>query len=250
MELEIVGVYGDGILELDDDLDAFALVARGEVEQRDVRRGEAGREHAPGGGFQKLTRTHCTNCERFRCVLPYHTRQTFSGIMGWPTLQPKASPNSGMFWTTPFTRNCRGECGSVCTCRRNCSGRVSAAPGLSVAQEELLNRCVAVLLLLEVDVLSFGIRQECHVGKTYTAVVCRVLSQGQLAIHLDVVHRNKVAVLLHFAVGFGVELLCVFGCPPIGEIAVARRTGALRRRNRGSIRGPQRRRCGHSSPRR
>jgi hypothetical protein len=35
MKLEIVGMYGDvRILELDDDLHAFALAARGEVEQR------------------------------------------------------------------------------------------------------------------------------------------------------------------------------------------------------------------------
>jgi hypothetical protein len=54
---------------------------------------------------------------------PYQTRQAFRGIIGWPTLHPKAWPNSGMFLTTPFTRNSRGECGSVCTCSLICSGR-------------------------------------------------------------------------------------------------------------------------------
>jgi hypothetical protein len=53
-------------------------------------------------------------------VSDYQTRQAFAGIMGCPTLQPKAVPNSDMFWTTPFTRNWRGECGSVCTCNRSC----------------------------------------------------------------------------------------------------------------------------------
>ena len=56
--------------------------------------------------------------------LPYQTRQAFTGIIGWPVLHPKAWPNSGMFWTTPLTRNSRGECGSVCTCSRTCSGRM------------------------------------------------------------------------------------------------------------------------------
>ena len=39
----------------------------------------------------------------------YQTRQAFTGIMGWPGLQPKACPNSSMFCTTPSTRNWRGE---------------------------------------------------------------------------------------------------------------------------------------------
>ena len=35
---------------------------------------------------------------------PYQTWQAFSATMGWPALQPQAFWNSGMFWTTPFTR--------------------------------------------------------------------------------------------------------------------------------------------------
>src|SRR5580698_4645564 len=54
----------------------------------------------------------------------YQTRQALAGIMGWPVLHPNAWPNSGMFCTTPLTRNSRGECSSVCTCRRTCSGRL------------------------------------------------------------------------------------------------------------------------------
>jgi hypothetical protein len=46
MELEIIGVYGDiRIFELDDDLDAFALVAGGEVEQGMLVEAKLG-EHA------------------------------------------------------------------------------------------------------------------------------------------------------------------------------------------------------------
>jgi hypothetical protein len=52
----------------------------------------------------------------------YHTRQAFSGTMGWPGLQPKAFWNSGMFSTTPFTRQRPGEWGSVRTPRRSNSG--------------------------------------------------------------------------------------------------------------------------------
>ena len=40
--------------------------------------------------------------------IDYQTRELFSGLIGSPTLQPKAFPNSGMFWTTPFTRNFSG----------------------------------------------------------------------------------------------------------------------------------------------
>jgi len=53
-------------------------------------------------------------------VLPassiYQTWQTFSGgfTIGWPALQEKAAPNSGMFTTTPLIRYSGGECGSVC----------------------------------------------------------------------------------------------------------------------------------------
>jgi hypothetical protein len=32
----------------------------------------------------------------------YQTRQAFTGIIGWPTLHPKACPNSGIFCTTPL----------------------------------------------------------------------------------------------------------------------------------------------------
>ena len=52
------------------------------------------------------------------------TRQAFTGSIGWPTLHPKGCPNSGIFCTTPLARASSEEWGLVCTCRRNCSGRV------------------------------------------------------------------------------------------------------------------------------
>ena len=35
----------------------------------------------------------------------YQTRHEFSGIIGWPTLQPNALPNSSKFCTVPFVRH-------------------------------------------------------------------------------------------------------------------------------------------------
>src|SRR5947209_6273131 len=43
----------------------------------------------------------------------YQTRQGFCGIIGCPTLQPKALPNSGKFCTDPLVRYLPGECGLV-----------------------------------------------------------------------------------------------------------------------------------------
>jgi hypothetical protein len=39
----------------------------------------------------------------------HHTLQALAGAMGWPGLQPNAFWNSGMFCTTPFTRQRPGE---------------------------------------------------------------------------------------------------------------------------------------------
>jgi hypothetical protein len=42
-------------------------------------------------------------------ILNYQTWQALSLTMGWPALHPQAFWNSGMFCTTPFTRQCPGE---------------------------------------------------------------------------------------------------------------------------------------------
>src|SRR6202012_2744962 len=44
------------------------------------------------------------------------------------------------------------------------------APVLAVGEKELLNRVVAVLLLVEVNVLAFGVFKEGHVGETDAAI--------------------------------------------------------------------------------
>src|SRR5580704_7782613 len=41
----------------------------------------------------------------------YQTLHICAGAMGWPSLQLNAFRNSGIFETTPFTRNWLGECG-------------------------------------------------------------------------------------------------------------------------------------------
>ena len=46
--------------------------------------------------------------------------------MGWPGLQPQVFWNSGMLETTPLTRYCPGECGSVRARSRDCSRSVTA----------------------------------------------------------------------------------------------------------------------------
>ena len=55
--------------------------------------------------------------------LTHQTRQAFSGIIGWPTLQPKALPNSGKFSTVPFTRHWPELCGSVFASTRELASR-------------------------------------------------------------------------------------------------------------------------------
>jgi hypothetical protein len=51
----------------------------------------------------------------------YQTRQGERRTIGCPRLQLKAFWNSGMFWTTPFTRYFGSECGFVRACRRAAS---------------------------------------------------------------------------------------------------------------------------------
>ena len=108
----------------------------------------------------------------------HHTLQAFSGSIGWPTLQPKAWPNSGMFLTTPRARNFRGEWGLVCACMRSVSGRICAAPVLCESKEELLRRRVSILDFAQVDALLLRVGQKRDVGEAQAAVVCGIFSQG------------------------------------------------------------------------
>ncbi len=100
-------------------------------------------------------------------------------------------------------------------------GTGTAAPTLSVSQEELLHWSVAILLLCQVDVFPLCIGQESHVSQTQSAVVGSVLAQRQLAIYFHVIHRDEVAVLLHFAIGLFFEVLGILGSPPVGEVPVS-----------------------------
>src|SRR5438874_10977640 len=53
----------------------------------------------------------------------YQTRQAFSGIIGCPTLQPNALPNSGKFCTLPLMRHLPELCGSVLASTRDVASR-------------------------------------------------------------------------------------------------------------------------------
>ena len=89
-----------------------------------------------------------------------------------------------------------------------------------MAQEELLDGRVTILLAFQVDAFPLRIFQERDVGQAQAAVVGRVLAQRQLAVYLYIVDRDKVAVLLYFAVGFLFEVFAIFRGPPVGQISI------------------------------
>src|SRR5579864_4759273 len=93
-------------------------------------------------------------------------------------------------------------------------------PALRMSKEKLLDRRVAILLLIQIDVLSLGIRQERNESQPQAAIVGRILAQRQLAIDFDVIHRAEIAIFFYRAVRFFFKLLSVFRCPPVGKIAV------------------------------
>ena len=97
----------------------------------------------------------------------------------------------------------------------------AAAPALAESEEKLLNWRVAILILGQVDALPLGIRQESDIGQSQAAVVGGVLAQSQLAIHLHVIHSDKIAVLLHLAVCLFFKLLGIVRRPPVCEVSVA-----------------------------
>ena len=77
----------------------------------------------------------------------HQVRQTLAGIMGWPTLQPKALPNSSKFCTVPLTRHLPGECGSVLASTRGAllAWRSRTRPGRSEMKKRCCRRVAVVL---------------------------------------------------------------------------------------------------------
>src|ERR1017187_6919426 len=58
-------------------------------------------------GFNPQSRRHipASECSSpTTCNFFHHTRHALTGIIGWPTLQPNALPNSGKFSTAPLIR--------------------------------------------------------------------------------------------------------------------------------------------------
>ncbi len=96
------------------------------------------------------------------------------------------------------------------------------APVLRVGDVEALRAGEAVDLLVDVDVLIFGALEVGHEGEEHAAVVGGVFAEGEAAVDLDVVDGGEAAVLVGEAVGAGLEVLEVFGCPPVVEVALGR----------------------------
>ena len=133
-------------------------------------------------------------------VASYHTLQAFSGSIGWPTLQPKAWPNSGMFLTTPSGTEFQGRMG-IGLRQHALSFRAHfAAPVLCESKEELLLGRVSILRLVQVDALLLCIGKKRDVGQAQAAVVCGVFTQGQLAIQLHSAGNAELSVLGDFAI--------------------------------------------------
>ena len=118
----------------------------------------------------------------------HHTRQAFSATIGCPALQPNAFWNSGMFETTPLTRNLPGECGSIAARMRARLFAVVRAPDLAPAEEEALLGREAVDLLSRSAAVDHV--EQRHQGDAQAAVVGGVLAERQLAVQLHVVDRG------------------------------------------------------------
>ena len=59
-----------------------------------------------------------------------------------------------------------------------------------------------------------------HVGEEQASVVGSVLTQGELAVDVDVIHDDELAIFVYEAVGLAFELLCILRRPPVAEIAL------------------------------
>ena len=185
-------------------------------------------------------------CIRSKRASAHHTRHAFSLTIGWPALQPKALANSGMFCTTPFTRQRPGECGSMIDAPPRFLVGGVLAPELGEGEEEALLGREAVDLgqVFARDPVHQG-----HVGDADAAVVGGVLAQRELAVQLHVVDGGEAGILVGDAAGALLERLAVLGRPPVAQVARGRRTCGPGRRSRGSVRGRSRCRCRRSSPR-
>src|SRR5579864_926513 len=110
MQIEDIRVHGNAVIpEFDHHFYTLTFGMRIEVQQRMLVEAQL-REHTVEAGMGCIRHGSIVQIGTASVLKTnYQTRHTFCGIIGWPTLQPKAWPNSGMFCTTPLTRNSRGE---------------------------------------------------------------------------------------------------------------------------------------------
>ncbi len=72
-----------------------------------------------------------------------------------------------------------------------------------------------------------GIGQQRHPGQPQAAVVRGVLAQGELAVHVQIIHGYESVVLIHHAIGTLLESLGIVGGPPVLQIALRVELAAL-----------------------
>ena len=176
----------------------------------------------------------------------YQVRQPpEAGIIGCPTLQPNALPNSSKFCTVPLTRHSPEECGSVLASTRADCSVAFWHHTWPERNEEALCRCVAVRFAVHVQRLGHfaGLGQRHHqrlVGDADAAVVGGVFAQRQVAVQVLPRSDLEAVVFLGGALGALLELGQVVGGKPVHHwVAHCRggRTAIPGRRSRASSRG-------------
>ena len=100
----------------------------------------------------------------------------------------------------------------------DCFGARVFAVVLRKGDVEALRAGEAVAFGVDVEVVFLGALHIRHEGEQQASVVGRVLTQGELAVDLDVVNRGEGAVFVHQAIGAGRKVLEIVGGPPVVEV--------------------------------
>ena len=167
--------------------------------------------------------------------------------MGWPALQENAFWNSGMFSTTPLTRNLRRRVRVGLHLQAQRFFARVLAPDLAERQEEALLGREAVDLGLALSPMVFS----SAISAMRTPPLSAVFSPSvSLPLTWTPGATEKLAVLVGHAGGALLEFLGVLRRPPVLAGCRGRRTGGPGRRSRGSARGRSPCRCRRNSPRR
>src|SRR6476659_463646 len=107
-------------------------------------------------------------------------------------------------------------------------GTLGGAPVLAPAKEQLLLRRVfGSCLLIERRVIARGIGQQRHPCQPKSAIIRGVLAERELAVDVQVVDRDEIAVFVYQAIGTLDESLRVIGGPPVLQVALRVELAAL-----------------------